>query len=88
MDMSMPMDPGMDMSQHHPADGTGGGPPVHQDHGSCPYGSSPALGALPTLTVLAAVAPHATEFTVAAPQVAHFAVAPRAQSPRGPPLKT
>jgi hypothetical protein len=85
MDMSMPMDAGMDMPQHPPADGAGGGPPVHQDHGSCPYGSSPALGGLPTLTVLAAVVPPARELAVAAPQVAYFEVSPRAQSPRGPP---
>jgi hypothetical protein len=87
MDMSMPMDPGMDMSQHHHADGAGGGPPVHQDHGSCPYGSSPALGGTPTLAVLPAVLPQAPELIVATPQVAYFAVSPRAQSPRGPPAK-
>jgi hypothetical protein len=85
MDMSMSMHAGMDMSQDPPADGAGGGPPVHQDHGSCPYGSSPALGGVPTLAALAAVVPHALELGVAAPQVAYFEVSPRAQSPRGPP---
>ena len=47
--MDMPMDGDMDMS--HSEGGGDGGAPVHPDHGSCPYGSGPALGALPTLAV-------------------------------------
>lgn len=90
MDMSgdMPMDAGMDMSRHHHADGatnSGGGPPVHQDHGSCPYGSGPALGTLPTLAVAPVALHRPAELAVASAQVAYFEIPRRAQSPRGPP---
>jgi hypothetical protein len=79
-DMDMSMDPSMDMSGH-----PSGGAPVHQGHGTCPYGSSPALGALPALAILAVVVQRSAEPAVASSQVAYFAVSPRAQSPRGPP---
>ncbi len=90
MDMShgMPMDAGMDMSVHHRADGTeksGGGPPVHQDHAGCSYGSSPALGALPTIAVASLPVQRPPELTVAAPQISYYEIPRRAQSPRGPP---
>jgi DUF2946 family protein len=75
--MDMPMD-GMDMG--------GGRPPVHQDHGGCPFGSSPALGALPTLALSPILIHHATPLPVAESQVDFFKAPDRAQSPRGPPV--
>jgi hypothetical protein len=83
--MDMPMDAGMDMSHQPGGEHTGGNPPTHQDHGSCPYGSSPALGALPTLAVFALVVQRPPPLAVAAPQVDFFQAPQRAQSPRGPP---
>jgi hypothetical protein len=72
------MDPHMDMSQP--------GHATHQDHGTCLFGSSPALGA--PLTVLAAAAVQLT--SAATPelsaQVVHYEVPYRAQSARGPPV--
>jgi hypothetical protein len=83
--MDMPMDAGMDMP--HPADGDGaGGPPVHQDHGSCPYGSSPALGALPALAFTRFVVQRPAALTRSAPQIVFFQAPPRAHSPRAPPV--
>lgn len=81
--MDMPMD-GMDMS--HPGEHTGGSPPVHQDHGGCPFGSSPALGALPTLAISPILIHHPARLLVAVPQVDFFRAPDRAQSPRGPPV--
>jgi len=49
MPADMPMDMGTSSSDLH------GGAPVHDDHGSCPYGSAPALGALLTLASLPAL---------------------------------
>jgi hypothetical protein len=86
--MDMPMDAATDTPdqlRQHDAPPVGGGAPVHQDHGTCPYGSAPALGGLPTpAVVLVAVQPAAAP-AVAAAQVAYFEVSPRAQSSRGPP---
>jgi hypothetical protein len=83
--MNMPMDAGMDMSHPAPSEGAGA-PPVHQDHGSCPYGSSPALGALPSLAFTLFVSPRPAPISVGAPQVGYFQVLTRAQSPRAPPV--
>jgi hypothetical protein len=66
----------------------GGGPPLHQDHGYCPYGSSPALGALPSLILSSMVVQRPQELATALPQAGFFKLAPRAQSPRGPPAQT
>lgn len=80
MPMDMPMDMGRGSTNPH------GGAPVHDDHGSCPYGSAPALGALPTLASLPALLiQRAPERPAPAAQVAYVEIAPRAQSPRGPP---
>ena len=80
MPMGMPMDMGTNASESH------GGDPAHGDHGSCPYGSAPALGALPSLAVLTPLLIHRSlESSLAAAQVAYVQVSPRAQSPRGPP---
>jgi len=87
---SMPMVAGMDMSRHHHAAvaaHSGGGPPFHQDHGNCPYGSGPALGALPSLALLPISIDRPPELPVALPQVGYFKLPPRAQSPRGPPAR-
>ena len=51
MPMDMPMDTGASSSHSH-----GGGP--QDDHGSCPYGSGPALGGLPALATLPALLVH------------------------------
>jgi Protein of unknown function (DUF2946) len=73
----------MDMAMDG-ADGSGG-PPVHQQHGSCPYGASPALGALPALAFLPLVFHRPATIVVAAPRVDFHPALYRAQSPRGPP---
>jgi hypothetical protein len=85
---SMPMDmpAGMHMVPLDEAAGAHGGRPAHDDHGTCPYGSSPALGALPTLAIAPLLVERSTQPAVTAPQVAYFEVSPRAQSPRGPPV--
>jgi hypothetical protein len=86
----IPMDMPADMSMHPLDNATGahGGRPVHEDHGTCPYGSGPALGALPTLAIAPLLVQRSTPPTAAAAQVAYFEVSPRAQSPRGPPRLT
>lgn len=86
---SMPTDmpAGMHMDPLDKAMGPhGGGRPAHEDHGTCPYGSSPALGALPTLAIAPLLIQRSAQPAVAAAQVAYFEVSPRAQSPRGPPV--
>ncbi len=80
MPMDMPMDMGASASHTH----SGG---RHDDHGSCPYGSGPALGGLPALATLPALLIHRSlESSLATAQVAYVEVTPRAQSPRGPPV--
>jgi len=85
---SMPMDmpAGMHMDPLDNAVGPHGGRPAHEVHGTCPYGSSPALGALPTLAIAPQLVQRPAPPAAAKPQVAHFEVSPRAQSPRGPPV--
>jgi len=84
----MPMDMPMDMRAGVPAQArTGGGFPSHQDHSSCPYGASPTLAALPALTHVPLSFEPIAPSPIRAPQVAHLEIAPRAQSPRGPPLQ-
>ena len=80
---SMSMDMSMNMDMHMDAAGTGNAP--HQDHGSCTYGSAPALGGLPTLAIVLVAVQHVAERAVTTAQVEYFQVSPRAQSPRGPP---
>jgi hypothetical protein len=85
MSMDMPMDAATDLLRQNDAPPVDGGAPVHQDHGTCPYGSAPALGGLPTLAVvLVAIQPPA-EPAMNAAQVGYFEISPRAQSSRGPP---
>ncbi len=83
--MSMDMPAGMVMD-----DGDSPAPPYqhlgHEDRGSCPYGSAPALGALSTLASLPTLLiQRSRELSLAAAQLAFVEVSPRAQSPRGPP---
>ena len=96
MAMDMPMDGapgavansasgGSDHSRQNDAPLVDGGAPVHQDHGTCPYGTAPALGGLPALTVALVSDQPVAAPVVAAAQVAYFEVSPRAQSSRGPP---
>ena len=85
MSMDMPMDAATDRPGQNDAPPVDSGAPVHQDHGTCPYGTAPALGGLPTLAVvLVAIQPPAEPAVIAA-QVGYFEISPRAQSSRGPP---
>ncbi len=89
MPMDVPRDAGTDAPGHRHADHAahpGGHSPVHQSQGACPYGSSPALGALPTLAILPETVQRSPEAAVASSQIRYFEVSPRAQSPRGPPV--
>jgi hypothetical protein len=95
---SMPADMSMDMSEpmsmgahalHHSGgapDADGNGPRSHQDHGTCPYAASPTLASLVALIDVPASVQPSAPCLISAPQVAHFEISPRAQSPRGPPL--
>lgn len=79
MPVDAPMDGAMGSSNAH------GGHSGHLDRGSCPYGSSPALGALSSPEPASLWTERAVEPAVASAQVAHFNVLLRAQSSRGPP---
>jgi hypothetical protein len=96
MSMDMPMDMPMDMTRHAATEAPGhphtdhaarpdGHSPAHQGQGTCPYGSGPALGALPTLAVLPEAIQRSPDTALASSQIRYFEVSPRAQSPRGPP---
>ena len=85
---SMPADMPMDMPMDGPSssDTQRPEPTHHQDLSNCPYGCAPALGALPTIASLPLAFVLQSISTIdAQAQVAHYAVSPRAQSPRGPP---
>ncbi len=84
MDMPMPMDVPRGVPEQAR---TGGGFPSHQDHSSCPYGASPTLAALPALTYVPISFEPTAQSPIRAPQVGYLEIAPRAQSPRGPPLQ-
>jgi hypothetical protein len=93
MDMSMDMPMDMPMSVpalHHsggePSSGKGGAR-SHQDHSTCPYRATPTFAALAALTTVPASSQASARSLSSSPQVAHFQMAPRAQSPRGPPLE-
>jgi len=95
--MDMSLDPSMDMAGMSRVAGVAGqahgegaahtdhGSPVHQDHGTCPYGASPAWGALPTLALEPVLVERATARAVLSAPRAPIEVLPRAQSARGPP---
>jgi hypothetical protein len=96
MAMAMPMDgvpsavansstDGSDHARQTDAPLVDGGAPDHQDHGTCPYGTAPALGGLPALAVALVSDQPVAAPVVAAAQVAYFQISPRAQSSRGPP---
>jgi hypothetical protein len=89
MDMGMSMDMPMDLDlradpQARDAAHSGHGAPGHA-HGTCPYGASPALGALPQPGAVTAAAPRPAEPAASTAQIAYSTVPARAQSPRGPP---
>jgi hypothetical protein len=87
MRMDMPMGVA---AQHHSGGGAGSGghgAPFHPDHSTCPYGASPTFAALTASCAVPASVQASAPLLISAPQVAHFEIAPRAQSPRGPPLK-
>jgi hypothetical protein len=85
----MAMDMPMDGRAAHP-DATekagAGGVPGHQEHSTCPFGASAALAAIPVMDNWSATAPAAVPFRLSQAQITHFELAPRAQSPRGPPV--
>lgn len=93
MDLSsdMPMNVPMDVpAQHHPGgdpSSGGSGSRGHQDHSACPYGASPTPAAVPAWSSVLVTMQRSSEPPVSAPQVTHFEIAPRAQSPRGPPVE-
>jgi hypothetical protein len=94
MAMDMSMDMPMDMPMPAPAQQHSGREPnsgndgahSHQDHSTCPYGASPTLAALAPLTAVPESGQTSATLMTDSPQVAHFELEPRAQSPRGPPL--
>jgi hypothetical protein len=61
------------------------GPPVHHAQGLCPYGSGPALGALPSLALTPVIVQRPQALAILLPQAGYFKLPLRAQSPRGPP---
>ena len=63
-----------------------GGHAHHEHRGTCPYGSAPALGALPSPAKLPPSVEQALQPAVGAAQVVDSKVSFRAQSPRGPPV--
>jgi hypothetical protein len=79
MSADMPMNMPMAASALHHA---GGG----SAHSLCPYGASPAVALLPILNDVPTIVPPCAQPLVAVPQITHFEIAPRTQSPRGPPL--
>jgi hypothetical protein len=79
MSMGMPMGMPMDAA-------SGNAPAPHQDHGTCPYGSAPALGGLPAFAIVLVSVQHVAERPASSAQVEYFVLSPRAQSPRGPPV--
>jgi hypothetical protein len=85
MSMDMPMSVATDPTGQTVAAHADGGAPLHQDHGTCPYGSAPALAGLPTLAVVLVAVQPAAEPAVIAAQVGYYEISPRAQSSRGPP---
>jgi Protein of unknown function (DUF2946) len=82
--MDMPMDGDMHMS--HSEEGGDGGAPVHPDHGSCPYGSSPALGALPTLAVAPVMADPPAALLFFSADIRVFQTLSPAHAARAPPV--
>jgi hypothetical protein len=76
--MDVPMDMSMDMSMKMPA-------PPHQEHGTCPYGASPTLAALPVLSALSATIQVSARPLIRTSQIISSEISPRAQSQRGPP---
>ena len=74
--MDMSPDPGMVMPH----------PRLHQDHGTCLFGASPAFGAPLALSVLPVVQRPTVGIRALSSQVVHYEVPYRAQSARGPPV--
>ena len=78
MSPDMSMDAGIDMSTRH-----GGS---HQDHGTCLFGTSPALGAPLAVASSTATLQPLVQLPAAAPQLSYYEALFRAQSARGPPV--
>jgi hypothetical protein len=82
----MPMSQSMDMSMDPHPDMSQPGHATHQDHGTCLFGSSPALGAPLALAAFPGAHVPAAGIRARSPQVLHREVPYRAQSARGPPV--
>jgi hypothetical protein len=78
MSKDMSMDAGIDLSARH------GG--VHQDHGTCLFGSSPALGAPLAVASSTATLQPLVQLPTASSQLSYYQAPFRAQSARGPPV--
>ena len=90
MSMDMPTDRPMEMAAHHAGGKHESGrsdSPGHASHSACPYAASSTLASLVASIDVPTPARLTTSSLISAPQVAHFKIAPRAQSPRGPPLE-
>jgi hypothetical protein len=85
--MAMDMPPGMSMDGSSGSAGSAEHHHGHDDRGTCPYGSAPALGGLPALALLPRLLiQRSVEASLATSQVAYVEVSRRAQSPRAPPV--
>ena len=82
---SMPMSPSMDMSMDPHLDMPQPAHATHQDHGTCLFGSGPALGAPLALPALPVAQLATAGIRALSPQIVHHEVPYRAQSARGPP---
>jgi Protein of unknown function (DUF2946) len=83
---SMPMSQSMDMSMDPQQDMPRPDHATHQDHGTCLFGSAPALGAPLALPALRVAQSPTVGIRTLAPQIVHHEVPDRAQSARGPPV--
>lgn len=97
MDMpsGMPSGGAMDMSMEMPSPGNAADSAQHghsgggsHDHSSCPYGASPASASGATWASVSVRLQSLPQPALAAPQIRHVEIAPRAQSPRAPPVAT
>jgi hypothetical protein len=97
MTMAIDMPMAMPMPMPMAADQSGGAPHLdqpdrhdpqdHQDHSVCPYGAAPALAAMAAWIVPSLRVRRPPDPRAATPQLTTFALFPRAQSPRGPPIE-
>ncbi len=88
MRMDMPMDMPMASSTDSPTRPDQGRGAPHQDHVSCPYGTGPAMAAMPVWATPSLRLARPAEPAILAAQVTALEIAARAQLPRGPPVRS